>query len=309
MEWLRKQEAWQLKARLLRHRITKSIVVNNPNIHWQTDLVDFQKYNDKNDDYRYVMTVVDLFSKYAYAKPLRDKEGKTVAKAMKEILEANKNPKVIQADNGSEFISEEFKELCDRKGIKIIHSKPYTPSTQGAIERFNKTLKEKLHWYKLQYATTKWIDILDKMITNYNNSYHNTTNFTPTYLNGNPSDHNLQLARDRIRKIAKDRIASEPQKFKVGDKVRISQRVLGNKDRIGGLRLNWTKETYTVMRVISGNVYALPRYILNNGGSYSPYDIQKIDIDKLERIQEMMKNRILNFLNGKQLIRDQQGNQ
>ena len=97
-----------------------------------------------NNDCEYILTYVDLFSKFAAARPLKNKEGKTVIEAVDSIFESLKpdqRPRVLQADNGSEFKEGFARHVKEKWGSKLIHSSAYKPSTQGQIERLNSTLK------------------------------------------------------------------------------------------------------------------------------------------------------------------------
>src|SRR5689334_19909083 len=111
---------------------------------WQMDLVDMQKYSSENDDVRYLLTIIDVFSKYAHAIPLKDKTSRQVSTALFTLFTTPNitRPRLLQSDQGKEFIGSETRKICEALGIVQIFSYAYSPL--GYIERFNKTLKQKI---------------------------------------------------------------------------------------------------------------------------------------------------------------------
>ena len=114
---------------------------------WQADLIDMQRLYQYNDGYRYILTMIDVFSKYAIVVPLKDKTARSISDNLFEIFSVMfKNtpmrPRILQTDNGSEFTAKSTKLVCSLFGIHQIFSFPY--SHLGYIERFNLTFKRKL---------------------------------------------------------------------------------------------------------------------------------------------------------------------
>ena len=149
-DYVRNSESHQLhqpRAKTIQQRAIGKIA--------QVDLVDMQAYAGLNNGDRYILTYVDLFSKYGAARTLKNKEVKSVIIAVDDILSklpSSTLPKVIQSDNGSEFDKTFENHLALRWKIKTIHSSPYSPQTQGAIERFNRTIKSKIFLHMTKFA-------------------------------------------------------------------------------------------------------------------------------------------------------------
>lgn len=250
------------KARLLNDNIQvlrqskqkkyiKPIIVNGVNKVCQIDLIDMQKLSRDNSGARYILTAMDIFSKYADAIPLHDKTVKNVIEGMNSILERNEvfKFKKIQSDNGSEFKNQFEKAMLDDHGIHVFHSSAYMPQSQGVIERFNKTLKERLNFYMLQNDTKRWIDALDDVIYNHNHSVHSTTGVAPVHI--------YDMDDDQIEEIHK-RIYKASEKgyihnFKVGDVVRIhyktkkEERKKGNQFKQSVQK--WSKDLYSIYSI------------------------------------------------------------
>ena len=99
------------------------------------------KYNFWNNGYSWIINIIDMFSKFAWSIPIKNKTAKEVTESVAKFLSENKAPSILQSDNGSEFTSVLFKSLMKKYNIKQILSAPYKPQSNGSIERFNGTLK------------------------------------------------------------------------------------------------------------------------------------------------------------------------
>ena len=146
---------------------------------WGCDLADMQlirKYNKKN---RYLICIIDVFSKYAWVVPLKDKKGTTIVNAFQSILSNSKRkPNKTWVDQGSEFHNNHFKKWLKDNDIEM-----YSTHNEGksvVTERFIRTLKNKI--YKHMTAISKNVyfdDVLDDVVDKYNNTYHRTIKRTP----------------------------------------------------------------------------------------------------------------------------------
>lgn len=183
---------------------------------WQIDLVEMIPYSTQNKGFKYMLTVIDVFSKYAFALPIKSKTGLEICKAFKHIIKLNKNktPKNLQSDQGKEFFNSHFKQLM--KDLNIRHYHTYSNMKASIVERFNRTLKNKM-WktFSLQ-GNYKWINILRNLIDKYNSTYHRTIKMSPKQVNKKNEKYLLNTVYNNI-KIFKT------GKLKVNDFVRISK--------------------------------------------------------------------------------------
>ena len=118
-EYLRGQQAYTLHKPARRHYKRNTTYVAGIDAQWQADLADMQGVARQNDGMRYILTIIDVFSKFAWAKPVRSKDAVTVADGFRRVLHeaAPRKPKRLQTDEGKEFFNEKFAALMRRHGI------------------------------------------------------------------------------------------------------------------------------------------------------------------------------------------------
>ncbi|XP_048583960.1 uncharacterized protein LOC125563136 [Nematostella vectensis] len=105
---------------------------------WQTDLCDMQALRSYNDGYNYLLTVIDVLSKYAWVVPLKDKTGKRLVEAFESIFEGGRQPEKLQTDDGTEFKNRIFQPFLKSKRIQ--HFSTRSELKASVVERFNRTL-------------------------------------------------------------------------------------------------------------------------------------------------------------------------
>ena len=130
---------------------------------WQADLIDMQAYSRDNRGSTFLLTCIDVFSKFAWALPVKNKTGEAITAAMKSILvKSGRKPKHLVVDQGSEFYNKKFKLLMEKYKIHLYST--YSILKASIVERFNRTLKT---WMWKQFSLRgnyKWIDILPELM-------------------------------------------------------------------------------------------------------------------------------------------------
>ena len=145
---------------------------------WAADLVEIQKFSKWNHGIKYLLMVIDVFSKYGWIIPLKDKKTESVSSAFDKIFKKSKRkPTMLWTDKGSEFISKHFKELLKKNYIKLYHTENEEKSS--IVERWNKTMKNRM-WkmFSADNNTVYW-DKLEELVDDYNNTKHSSINLTP----------------------------------------------------------------------------------------------------------------------------------
>ena len=145
---------------------------------WGVDLADMQLTSKYNKRIRYLLCAIDLFSKYAFFVPLKDKKGTTIANAFQGILDSSKRkPNKIWVQQGSEFYNNVFKKWLKDNDIEM-----YSTHNEGksiVAERFIRTLKNKNYKHMTAISKNLYFDVLDNIFDKYNNTYHRTIKMKP----------------------------------------------------------------------------------------------------------------------------------
>jgi hypothetical protein len=206
----------------------------------QIDLADMRKIRNHNNGYTYILTCVDVLSKYAWAIPVKDKSAANVAKAYQKIIDDGRKPWRVFSDKGREFKGE-FKKMLDENDIQQIMTE--NPVVKASLaERYNRTLKGRLYKYFTKSDSLKWVKILPKIVKAINHSVHRSIGMRPvdvTHKNDQIVYKKLYGKAKLMRKINK----KKEGKFDVGDIVRI-QEERGPFYR--GYTPNFTKELFII---------------------------------------------------------------
>ena len=177
---------------------------------WVADLADMQLLSKYNKRIRFLLCVIDIFSKYAWFCPLKDKKGISIVKEFQSILkQSNRKPNKKWVDNSSEFYNAYFKKWLRDNDIVM-----YSTHNEGksvVAERFVRTLKSKTYKYMTSISKNVFIDKLDDIVDENNNTYHTIIKMK------------LADVKDNTYINADKEINNKDHKFKVGDYVRISK--------------------------------------------------------------------------------------
>src|SRR5215470_17315260 len=177
-DWLSDQPAYTLH-KPLRFKFKRNVImVHNINEQFQADLVDMSMYARQNGGVHFLLTCIDVFSKYAWVIPMKNKSAKSTAQAFRQIF-AEQIPSKLQTDRGKEFENSDVKTVTTELGIN--HFFAWNPEIKCSIvERFNRTLKNKMWRYLTHNNKTKrYIDVLPSLVKSYNNTYHRSIKMTP----------------------------------------------------------------------------------------------------------------------------------
>ena len=186
-----------------------------------------------NEGFRFLLCAIDIFSKYAWIVPLKDKKGASIFDAFQKILDdSNRKPNKVRVDKGSEFFNNSFKKWLKDNDIEMysIHN----GGKSVAAERFIRTLKTKIYKYMTSVSKNACINKLDDIVGEYNNAYHRTVKMRPV-------DVKLNTYIDFNKEVN-----DKDPKFKVGDHVRISKQ-----KNIFAKRYtpNWSEEAFVVSKI------------------------------------------------------------
>ena len=258
----------------------RKIIVNHINEIFAADLVEMQKFAKLNKGYRYLLTCIDIFSKYSWVIPLKDKKGITIKNALQKIFKEIK-PKLLWTDNGKEFYNKQVQNLLNENNIKL-YSTNNSEIKSAVIERFNRTFKNMMYKKFTENNNTIFYNILDELVNNYNNKYHSTIKMTPI-------ERSKKINEKKNKNIYNFEKTAKLGKFNIGDRVRISlEKNIFEK----GYETNWTQEIFVTYDIKYSNVPYYYLKDLNNEklqGTFYEQELQKTKQDDLYTIEKILK--------------------
>ena len=230
---------------------------------WGVDLADMQSLSRKNKGIKYLLCAIDLYSKYAFVIPLKDKKGISIVNAFNKIIkQSNRKPNKIWVDRGGEFYNNVFEKWLSDNDINMYST--YNEGKSVVAERFIRTLKKKL--YKHMTATGKnlYYDVLDDVVNKYNNTKHSTIKMKP-----------IDVRDNNNKRVYIDEHNEKRSRFKVGDRVRISRykNIFAK-----GYAPNWRSEIFIVDKINDTVPYTYNLKDLNDEefiGSFYDKKLQK----------------------------------
>ena len=214
--WLMKQDTYTLHKPIQRNFKRNRVIVDGIDQQWQMDLADMQSLQKFNDGYRYLLVCIDVFSKYSWMVPLKNKTGPSLVKAFKVILSSGRKPEKIMMDQETEFLNRHFRVLMKEEDIELYNT--YNETKASIVERLIRTLKTKMWRYFTGKKTLRYIDMLQNLVYSYNHSVHRSIKTEPvnvTIKNEKKVWHTL-YSDHTVEKTPK-------YKFKIGNQVRISK--------------------------------------------------------------------------------------
>ena len=155
----------------------RKIIVNHIDEIFAADLVEMQKFAKLNKGYRYLLTCIDIFSKYSWVIPLKDKKGINVKNALEKIF-IQRSPKFLWTDRGKEFYNKQVQDLFNENNIKL-YSTNNSEIRSSVVERFNRTFKNMMYKRFTENNNAIFYNIIDNLANEYNNKYHSTIKMIP----------------------------------------------------------------------------------------------------------------------------------
>ena len=218
-KWIQNQESYSRNKGVKRNFQTGRVIVAGIDDQFDADLASLIYYADDNDGYKYLLVVIDIFSRYAWVQPLKDKSAVQIVNAFDKIISEGRIPKRLRTDAAKDFTSDRFQKYVKTK--KIVHFVTHNLKQANYVERFIKTLKSKIFRYMIEKNTPRYIDVLQKIVQSYNHTWHSGIRSEPVNVN---KDNEKQLwwqmywpkePYDKNKKKHEIKFA-----FNVGDRVR-----------------------------------------------------------------------------------------
>jgi hypothetical protein len=271
-----------------KHFLRRRVILKGIDDLWQMDLADVKNFSRVNRGYKYILVVIDCFSKYLWTLPVKNKTATEIRNAFNKIITtSNRKPSHIQSDDGLEFFNKHFSDLMKKNNIN--HYSTFTAMKASIAERVIRTLKDKLYRQFSLLGKYRWIDHLQSITNEYNNTKHRTIQMKPSEV----THKNEKLVLKTIynsRKNVKRNVF-----FHVGDIVRISKyKGIFAKSYTP----NWSTELFNVVKV---NITNPPTYLLEDmrkqpiRGMFYTEELQKAkhkDVYLVEKILRRKKDKL-----------------
>ena len=203
-----------------------------------------QQFSKWNKGYKYLLMIIDVFSKFGWIVPLKNKSGEVVSDAFKNIFKENRIPKHLWTDKGKEFYNKNLKDVLTQHDIKLYSTENEEKSV--VVERWNRTIKSKMWKNFTEQNSTQYLKMLPELLNEYNNKYHSSIKMSPVEASKKKNQGIVYYNLYGNRKLTK-----KQPKFEVGDTVRISKYKRKIFDK--GYTANWTEEIFVVSKILNTN--------------------------------------------------------
>ena len=285
-QYLQGEDAYTLHKPARRHFIRNVTYADNIDDCWQTDLTDFQSLKKENDGMGFILCCIDVFSKFGWAVPIKDKSGGSIIKGFETIFQSTeRRPTRLFSDKGKEYLNKPFQNFLKQHHIAYAHT--HNPDIKCSIvERWQRTIKMKL--FKRFTAVENYCyvnGLLRDVVHAYNHSYHRSIKMRP-----------VDVTEERVLEVYNNlyhgmKNHATTCKFKVGDYVRISRE---KQTFEKGYTWNWSEEIFKVIQVIR---HAVPVYRLEDldqdpiEGTFYEHEIQKVTKPENFKIAYIVKSK------------------
>lgn len=243
--WLTRHDAYTLHKAIRRKFPRLYYNVNGIDHVWEADLIQLTSIKDYNDGVSYILVVIDVLSKFVWVQPLRDKSSKEVATAFKKILDSSKGrqPFSLQTDRGKEFLGSALQKVLKERNIQFRVAR--NPDVKAAVvERFNRTLKERMYRYFTYKNTKRYVDVLQNLVSAYNKTPHTTIKMPPAAV----TIYNAHIARNNLVSRA---LRRQPVRLKARYKKGMFVRISREKNIFEkGAEKSWSDEIFKIVKVL-----------------------------------------------------------
>lgn len=263
---------------------------------WEMDLATLPKLKSDNFGYIHILTCIDAFSRYAFARPLRTKQPREIVKALNDIFQEGRLPNLLQFDKGGEFNSHITLSFLRNRGIKYRNPITTHLAKAGLIEAFNRSLKTRisryLNWknFTNQPNEKRWVDFLPAIMENYNNTRHSRTGFAPKAI----TRENATIVYKQQKQLTEKRFRKQQHQLphlKTGNYVRTKRK--RSTFEKGTMQPLWSDEIFRINRVILRNPF--PVYELIDAhdriikGKLYQHELQQVNLSSDTPIKILRK--------------------
>lgn len=279
--------AYTINVPLRKRFQRRPTIAPRPRFQTQIDLLDNSYWSEDNDGIKFILVAIDIFTRQVWVEPIKNKTAQEVLTAFKNIISRSGRFDRVQSDDGTEFLNSQF-----QKYLKDNHIFFFTTSSDvkaSIVERFHRTLRTLIKRYMDYNNTRRYIDVLQAIVSNYNNTIHRSIGMSPN---------DAEIYADDVKTDQEYKLqeleASESKKnyaFDVGDIVRISRQkdVFEKSDRN-----NYSVELFKIHKVLDTVPITYKVKDLNDEvlkGSFYPQELVKTVEPEVYEIEKILSTR------------------
>ena len=297
-QWLMGEDAYTIN-KPVRHKFKRNrVIVSGIDNQWDGDLMDMISLSKYNQNYKYILLMIDIFSRYIWTVPLKSKHASEIIRAFKIVFKTGRKPEILRTDRGREFIAKSVTDFLRGHSIHSFVTNNIVKANYA--ERGIKSIKSKLSRYMYSNQTYKYIDVLDSIVETYNNSFHSSIKMAPQDVNEtNESKLWRQLylpkkEKNQPKEKSKKKTI-KPYKFIIGDTVRVS---FLKKTFSREYDQKWSDEIFIISKRFRRDnipVYKLTDFYgkQNIQGTFYQEELQKISVppNKTYKIDKILKTK------------------
>ena len=236
-QFLNNEDPYSLMKPIRRSFPRSKVVVNTIDSMWDGDLADVSNISSHNDGYKFLLVLIDIFSRFLFIVPLKNKQHQNITDGLKSVFQTGRKPRTLRTDKGSEFKNRWVKSFLKKEGVHAIYTQNETKANYA--ERVIRTMKNLIYRYFIKKRTYRYVDVLQDLVTNYNQRPHRSLGeHTPASVNEKNADEIRLVAylstqkkspkrnTDKMKTSKKSMLKKRNKmvfKYKIGDDVRISQ--------------------------------------------------------------------------------------
>ena len=245
-KWLQDQESYSTHKPLVRKFKRQRVIVTGMNDQYEADLADLQKLKRHNDGYTFLLVVIDVFTRFLWVEPLKNKTEASVIQGFKNIFDRGKKPRRLCTDRGNEFCGKASEKFFDDENIEHWASHNQEIKANYA-ERVIRTLKSALWAYMRSQKKYRYIDVLQDFVASYNNTEHRSTGLRPSEITEGEVERSLwwHLYKPKTPYVPKKVRRRTAFLYSVGSHVRISH---SSKTFERAYDEKWSTEIFVISR-------------------------------------------------------------
>lgn len=304
-QFLNNEDSYSLYKPIRKTFPRSKVIVNTIDSMWDGDLADVSNIASHNDGYKFLLVLIDIFSRYLFIVPLKNKHHQNIVDGLKLVFQKRRKPNTLRTDKGSEFKNRWVKAFLKKEEIHAIYTQNETKANYA--ERVIRTMKNLMYRYFMKNRTYRFINILQDLVKSYNKRPHRSLGGNaPANVNKENADEirlesylsgktKLDVNQSKTLGRSKEKKRAKPFfKFKIGDDVRLSQ-VKHPFQR--DYQQKWTEEFFKVNeRYKRGQI---PVYKLKDlagdpiEGTFYESELQKVikSEDVSYRVEKILKRR------------------